>query len=260
MIDIHTHILPGMDDGAHSWEEAAEMAALAAESGTHTLAATVHANLPGMDNERRMEVYVRQLEHFQKILQSEGITLNVCSGMEVFADAGFPGRFHPGDFLTLNGSRYLLTEFPMEERAALIYRTVDQILDRGLVPVLAHPERYACVQQVPEHVWEWYQMGALIQINKGSLLGRFGSRIQRTAEALLDHRLADVVASDAHRADLRTTDLTETGEFLSRAYGSRTAYLLMEENPGRILQGRDIIRKEAIPYRYGERNINSDFV
>lgn len=251
MIDIHAHILPEMDDGARSWEEAIEMAELAAESGTHMLAATVHANLPGMNNERRMEAYVRQIEHFRTILHSEKIALNVCSGMEVFADARFTRKFRPGDFLTLNGSSYLLTEFPMDEGAAQIYRTVDGILERGLIPVLAHPERYACVQHVPAHVWEWYQMGALIQINKGSLLGRFGSRIQRTAESLLRHRLVSAVASDAHRADVRTTDLTETRDFLRKEYGSRMEYLLLEENPDRILQGREVIREKEIPYEYG---------
>lgn len=251
MIDIHTHILPEMDDGARSWEEAIEMAELAAESGTHTLAATVHANLPGMDNERRMEVYVQQLERFQRILHSEKIALNVCRGMEVFAYGDFTRKFHPDDFLTLNGSSYLLTEFPMDEGAAQIYRAVDCILECDLIPVLAHPERYACVQHVPAHVWEWYQMGALIQINKGSLLGRFGSRIQRTAESLLRHRLVSAVASDAHRADVRTTDLTETRDFLRKEYGSRMEYLLLEENPDRILQGREVIREKEIPYEYG---------
>lgn len=250
MIDIHTHILPEMDDGARSWEEAVEMAELAVESGTHTLAATVHANLPGMDNERHMEVYVRQIEHFRTILHSEKIALNVCSGMEVFAYDDFPRKFQPGDFLTLNGSLYLLTEFPMEESAAKIYRTVDSILECGLIPMLAHPERYECVQHVPAHVWEWHQMGALIQINKGSLLGRFGSRIQRTAESLLCHRLASVVASDAHHADIRTTHLMKTEEFLRKEYGSRTAYLLLEENPRRILQGMEVIREKTVPYEY----------
>lgn len=248
MIDIHTHILPEMDDGARSWEEAIEMAELATESGTHTLAATVHANLPGMDNERRREVYVQHLERFRIILRSEEIALNVCSGMEVFAYGDFYRKIQLADFWTLNGSSYLLTEFPMDERAAQIYRAVDGILECGLIPVLAHPERYACVQHVPAHVWEWYQMGALIQINKGSLLGRFGSRIQRTAESLLDHRLVSAVASDAHRADVRTTDLTETRDFLRKEYGSRMEYLLLEENPDRILQGREVIREKEIPY------------
>lgn len=251
MIDIHTHILPEMDDGARSWEEAVEMAELAVESGTHTLAATVHANLPGMDNERRLEVYLQQIEHFRSILRSEKIALNVCSGMEVFAYNDFPRKNHLGDFLTLNRSSYLLTEFSMDEGAAQIYRTVDGILERGSIPVLAHPERYACVQYVPAHVWEWHQMGALIQINKGSILGRFGSRIQRTVETILRHHLVSVVASDAHHADIRTTDLTEIEEFLRNEYGSRTAYLLLEENPERILQGRETIREEATPYEYG---------
>lgn len=248
MIDIHTHILPDMDDGARSWGEAVEMAELAAENGTHILAATIHANLPGMDNPRRLEAYVRQLKQFQGILQKEKIPLTVCSGMEVFADAGFPRGFHPTDFLTLNGSPYLLTEFSMDEGAAQIYRTVDGILERGLIPVLAHPERYVCVQRVPAHVFEWHQMGALIQINKGSLLGRFGSQIRRTANSLLRHRLAAAVASDAHRADIRTTDLSKTADFLRDEYGRKTAYLLLEENPGRILQGWEVILEEPVPY------------
>lgn len=250
MIDIHAHILPDMDDGARSWAEAAEMAETAVESGTHTLAATIHANLPGMDNPRRLAIYNRQLEQFQRILLREKIPLTVCSGMEVFADASFPREFRPGDFLTLNGSPYLLTEFSMDEGAAQIYRTLDDMLERGLIPVLAHPERCECVQRVPAHAFEWYQMGALIQINKESLLGRLGSRIRRTAESLLRHHLVNAVASDAHRAGIRTTDLSEVVDYLRNEYGSETAYLLLEENPGRILRGREVIRGEPTPYQY----------
>lgn len=252
MIDIHAHILPDMDDGARSWEEAAEMAETAAESGTHTLAATVHANLPGMDNHGRLELYARKLERFQRLLRQEQIPLTVCSGMEVFADASFPKDFCPGDFLTLNGSPYLLVEFSMDESAAQIYRVLDGLLERGCLPVIAHPERYECVQAVPAHVYEWYQMGAVIQLNKGSLLGRFGSRIRRTAESLLRHRLVMAVASDAHRADIRTTDLSGAAEILREEYGRETAYLLLEENPGRILQGRALVRQEAVPYNYAQ--------
>ena len=119
--------------------------------------------------------------------------------------------------------------------------------------MIAHPERYECVQAVPAHVYEWYQMGAVIQLNKGSLLGRFGSRIRRTAESLLRHRLVMAVASDAHRADIRTTDLSGAAEILREEYGRETAYLLLEENPGRILQGRALVRQEAVPYNYTQK-------
>lgn len=138
----------------------------------------------------------------------------------------------------------------MDEGAAQIYRTLDDMLERGLIPVLAHPERCECVQRVPAHAFEWYQMGALIQINKESLLGRLGSRIRRTAESLLRHHLVNAVASDAHRAGIRTTDLSEVVDYLRNEYGSETAYLLLEENPGRILRGREVIRGEPTPYQY----------
>lgn len=252
MIDIHSHILPGMDDGARSFEEALEMAYLAAESGTALIAATIHANMPGMETKGRRELYLRQLGTFCSLLKREGIPLAVASGMEVFADGSFPEALNNGEFLTLNGTPYLLVEFSIDECAAEIYRVLGGILQRGYIPVLAHPERYECVRRVPAHVCEWDRMGAVIQLNKGSLLGRFGRTVRKTAESLLRHRLVHAVASDAHRADIRTTDLSEVSKLLCLDYGASAARLFLEENPSRILSGRAVVRGRTREYDYSE--------
>ncbi|HIS26169.1 MAG TPA: hypothetical protein IAA57_04585 [Candidatus Pullilachnospira intestinigallinarum] len=252
MTDLHIHILPGLDDGADSWEDALEMAQMAVESGVEIMAATSHANLPEGNRKqyRESERYLGVLEQFQKLLAREKIPLRVCGGMEIFAVGDYLERLLKGELLTLNQTSYVLAEFPMDCQAAMIYRAVQQMEQAGYRPVLAHPERYLCVQQVPAHVYEWYTMGAVIQMNKGSLLGRFGERSRRTADSLLRHGLVCAAASDAHRPYIRTPRLEELWETLADRYGERTAWLLLEENPARILAGRSIRKEQPLPYDY----------
>ncbi len=251
MTDLHIHILPGLDDGASSWEDALEMAQMAVESGVRMLAATSHANLPG--EERRpgkTQRYFAQLERFRKLLEQEDIPLKVSGGMEIFAGGDYLERLRRGELLSLNQTSYVLVEFPMDCQASAIYRAVQDSERAGYRPVLAHPERYHCVQRVPAHVYEWYGMGAVIQMNKGSLLGRFGERVRRTSDSLLRHRLVCVAASDAHSSYVRTPHMAELWEELEDKYGHRAAWLLLEENPSRILAGKDIRREKPVPYDY----------
>lgn len=246
MIDLHTHILPGLDDGASSWEDALEMAQTAAETGTRILAATAHSNIPGQDLSAWVGRYRRQFETFRRLLEQEKIPLQLASGMEIFAGEDLTGRLRRGELLTINKTRYPLVEFAMDTEAFLVYRTADRLLEAGYVPILAHPERYRCVQRTPEHVYEWYRMGAVIQMNKGSILGRFGERVKRTADSLLRHRLVSLAASDAHSPLVRTTAMDELTRLLERRYGSGCPWLLLEENPARILRGEQVVWEEPI--------------
>ncbi|MGI6007520.1 MAG: tyrosine-protein phosphatase [Ruminococcus sp.] len=248
MIDIHTHILPGMDDGASSWEEALEMAQTAADSGTEILAATSHGNFPGQNNRNWNLEYRKRFSRFERLLEREKVDLKLVSGMEIFAGDDVADRLKRGELMTVNQSRYPLIEFAMDTGAYYIYRVMDRLLDAGYVPVLAHPERYHCVQRVPEHVYEWYRMGVVIQMNKGSLLGRFGERVQRTADSMLRHRLVAAAASDAHGSFIRTVSMEGLKKKLAVRYGSGCPWLLLEENPRRILENRKVIWEEPLPY------------
>ena len=136
----------------------------------------------------------------------------------------------------------MLVEVLPDAPAWQVYRMLDHLLEEEYYPVLAHPERYRCVQKTPAHTKEWADMGCTLQIDKGSIFGRFGEAAMITAEYLLQRRLAHLAASDAHRADYRTMELAALRDFLGRHYGSECPELLLRENPGRILRGKAVIR------------------
>lgn len=251
MVDIHIHIVPGMDDGAQTLSEGIEMAAMAWESGVKVLAATIHANLPGESTENLRLRYIRHLKLFKEKLEEHQIPIKICGGMEIFAHGNYIEQLKEKKLLTLNASNYPLVEFPMDVPAHIIYYNIVELQQAGYRPVLAHPERYECVQKVPAHVYEWHEMGAAIQINKGSILGRFGTEIQKTAESLLKHQLVSVVSSDAHGVEIRTPEMRETAERLRYLCGNYGAELLLKINPTRILMNQSIERGKAVPYHYG---------
>ena len=174
MIDIHTHILPGIDDGASSLEEAYEMALMAVRSGVKGVVATPHSNQRGNlgDNERRkQETAFLELE---QILLRERVPLKLYRGMEIWSSIDMTEKIESGKLITLNQTPYTLVEFGFEEEPWWIEAIMDEMKGAGLIPIIAHPERYYCVQEDPELLYGWRMQGALAQMNKGSILGRFG--------------------------------------------------------------------------------------
>ena len=151
--------------------------------------------------------------------------------------------------MALNGTKYFLVEFDFGEDPDFCRYILGRCRDRGFWPIIAHPERYVFVQEDPEIAYEWCRMGYGLQLNKGSLLGKFGREAQITAELLADHGLAACVASDAHSPYQRTTHMGQIREFLTEQFGEAYARLLLEENPLRILVGRDLLGPEPIPFR-----------
>lgn len=248
MIDIHSHVLPGIDDGSADMKMSLDMLAMAAESGVDTLVATPHCNIPG-----EFENYLSQdLEELFRELQREAerdeIPLRLCRGMEIYATPELPELLKNGRVWTLNGGRYFLTEFNFGENPDFCSYVLRQCARLGYRPIVAHPERYYFLQRDPELAYEWCTAGYGLQINKGSLLGRFGPQARQTATLLLEHGLAACVASDAHRPYERTTHMGEVKDYLDRVYGEEYRRLLLEENPARILDGRELLGYEPIPF------------
>lgn len=199
MIDLHCHILPGIDDGAASAEIACAMAEHAWQSGVTAIVATPHCNLPGFRHNYRGEAYAARLDRLRELLQQRSIPIRLLPGAEVFADPeNIRDLIAERRLITLNHSRYLLVEFDFGTPPQLLCRTLDAIRNRGLIPVIAHPERYAAVQDRPALAAQWFYQGYLLQLNKGSLLGLLGRRAMETGRGLLAHGLAHVIASDAH--------------------------------------------------------------
>lgn len=240
MVDIHVHILPGLDDGAEDMHCALEMAALAVESGVEIIAATPHS---GKKNHCGPEL-TKAILDFRKALERERIPLKVCRGMEIFGTPEVPALLEKGAFWGLNGSRYPLIEFAFSDYAAQATEILEEIVAKGMRPVVAHPERYLYIQQDPSLLNLWVEMGCLLQINKGSLLGRFGRREELLALELVGRGFAFAVASDAHSPVTRTTWMGEVKTLLREEFSTAAARSLLETNPLRLLKNEDIQRAE----------------
>ena len=248
MIDIHTHVLPGVDDGAEDLDDALALLAMAADSGVDTVVTTPHCNIPGEYKNYACPELDALWRALGREVQRAGIPVRLCRGMEIFATEDLPELLAEQRVWTLNGMPYFLTEFAFGEDPGFCFDVLHRCRERGFRPVIAHPERYLFVQDDPAIAYEWCTLGYGLQLNKGSLLGRFGRETQLTAERLMDHGLVACVASDAHSPVQRTTHMEEIRRYLIDRWGGEYARLLLEDNPSRILTGRDLLGYEPIPF------------
>ncbi len=251
MIDLHVHIMPGVDDGSPDMEESVRMAKIAVGSGVFALAATPHCNIPEEADNYDGSQFRENLQRLQQEMERQKIPLTIYSGMEVFGTPQVPQLLDEGKLVPLNDGRYLLIEFAFEEDPDMIWKVLDGILERGYTPLIAHPERYFYVARDPQLTYEWLQMGCCLQMNKGSILGRFGEDVRRVALDLLDHELISCVASDAHSSWRRTPYMREAWDVLEEDFGEDCPALLMEENPKRIVNSRKVYQLR--PYGFARR-------
>ncbi len=240
MFDIHCHILPGIDDGSGNLSDSVEMAQLAAESGTSGIIATPHCNIPGMfDNHWNKEMHGK-LESLRKVLKEKGVPIEIYSGQEVFLSRDFETHLEQKKFITLNNSQYMLTEldFRIDEQTAL--SRLGKLASYGYVPILAHPERYGFVIENPSVIKKLRSSGIFIQLNRGSITGEFGPRAKQTADMILNGKLADFVASDAHSQYSRTPNLADIYEHICENIAYDYADILLKTNPVKVLNNEKI--------------------
>ena len=234
MIDLHSHILPELDDGSQSLEESLAMARMAVQSGVTVMVATPHC----MDD-RAQQVYAAW-RLLREALRDTEIPLKLYLGMEIFGTADTVRLLRAGRLFPLNGSQYPLIEFSFrstgEEETQILY----QVLRAGYRPLVAHPERYGYVRENPELINLWTKMGCLLQINRGSLLGRFGPGAQRMAAELVERGFVTAVATDAHSPRVRTPWMKNIQTLLSQEYSPQLARKLLLQNPQHILRNEPL--------------------
>lgn len=240
MTDIHCHILDGLDDGADSLSESVLMARTAFESGTHIIVATPHANIPGSYDNFWDEELEAKLEKLNAELIKERIDVRVLRGQEVYCDGDVVEMLKNGDLVTINDTKYVLSEFGFYERRSKLVGMCDELCSEGYIPVIAHPERYECLQEDDETVYRIKEMGCLFQLNKGSLMGAFGKGAYDTAHYFMSEALADFIASDAHSPYMRTTFMADAHEMVCDMYSPDYADFLFRENPGLLVSGAEI--------------------
>ena len=242
MIDIHTHIIPGIDDASQTMDASIKMARNAYENGVNTLIATPHCNIEGVFENYYDQSFVDRFLYLEEAIKKENIPLQLHLGMEVYATEEVPELLKKGKITTLNQSKYILIEFSFQKDSLLIEFLLQELVQLGYVPIIAHPERYPYVQKHPDMVYDWIEQGCYIQINKGSIMGNFGFSARNTAIYLLECKLASFVASDGHGATQRTTDLSRVYQYIKSRYTDKYAEVLFNENPRRVIDNKELIR------------------
>ena len=240
MIDIHCHILPELDDGSGSFSDSIEMARLAATSGTRCIVATPHCNIPnGYSNYWTPEIRAA-IDRLQQEVRARNIPITFFSGQEIFLASDFLSLLKQGKLIPINSSRYVLVEFSPFENASVALRKLQKMIAEGYVPIVAHPERYSFVHEHEDLVYRMKELGCLVQINKGSIKGRFGRKAMNSAFEILDNYDADFIASDGHSQYSRTPYLADAYEIICEHYSSDYADFLLNDNPQKVLKNEKI--------------------
>ena len=237
-VDIHCHILPGIDDGARSWDEAREMATIAAASGMSTLIATPHQG--GAFAHNSVALIQNLVLEFQQQLDERQIPLHVLPGADVRWQSDLARLVAQDKVVTLaNQRRHLLLDLP-HERYVPIDGLIAELRNEGVEIILSHPERNQGLLKKRELVEHLIDQGCLMQVTSGSLLGTFGPTCQDLAVWMLSQGFVHVVATDAHGMHSRRPLLKRVHERLVELVGREEALALCCQNPARIAAGEHV--------------------
>lgn len=217
MIDIHCHLLPAVDDGPETVEQAVEMAKRAVSEGVTAIVVTPHAFHPQFDTSQ-LDVS-NAVTRLQNVLRQEGINLDLYTGQEIRIFGDLAESLEQGKALSLAGSRYVLVEFPSDSVPAYAEQLFFGLQTEGYTPVIAHPERNKEFATNPKRLMDFVSSGALSQITTSSLTGEFGQNVKELAFAFLRNGLSHLIASDAHSTGRRTFYWTEVEKVILEELG-----------------------------------------
>lgn len=227
MIDIHCHILPGVDDGARHLEDSIAMARAAVQQGIHTIVATPHHKNGRYNNPKKS--VLTDLTRLNERIQQEEIPLTIIAGQEIRINGDMITDYEQGELLTLNEtSRYIFVELPTKHIPHYTEQLIFDIQMRDLIPIIVHPERNTVLREHPTRLYQFVKGGALTQITAASLIGKFGKKIKRFTNQIIEHNLTHFIASDAHNTKSRGFCMLEVNQEIKRKYGQQTLYTFME--------------------------------
>ena len=248
MIDLHCHLLPGIDDGAKDLEMSLAMARMASSEGISTIACTPHI-LPGVYNNTGPAIR-QAVARLRESISEAGIPIRLVTGADVHIAPDLAVQLGDGRALTLNDSRYLLLEPPHHLLPPRLEDLIFGLQAAGYVPILTHPERLSWIEGHYDLVKRLVYNSVLMQITAGSLMGRFGRRPRYWAERMLDDGLCHVLATDAHNTKQRAPRMAEARELVAQRLGQDEATNLVLTRPQGILN--DLSPAELPPRRRPE--------
>ncbi len=246
MIDIHHHLLPGLDDGSPSMDVSVKMVEMAASDGITHIVCTPHANGRYGYDRARCEELLAELRAKINGRVTLGLGCDFHMSYDNIEEAlNTPGRY------SINGLKYMLVEFA---DTAIPESTGDSLYELSVSkqrPIITHPERNPVIQRHPERLARWIKDGALVQITASSLTGRFGKSAQASAEKYLSRNWVHFLASDAHNLDSRPPVISGGYEWVKKHYGVETADRLCVQNPLAVFEGRELPPQPRATDEYG---------
>ncbi len=247
MIDLHCHILPGVDDGPESQDESLSMARKAVEDGIYAIVATPHT-LNGIYINPIKEVTLR-VAALQEALSKNHIKLQIYAGADVHLCPHMLEHIESGDAGTVNNAgKHIILEFPSQIVPPGVKDEIFSLKLNGITPIISHPERNSAIQHDTDILYELIRMGALSQVTAMSITGDFGEMALQCSERLLKHRLVHIIASDAHSSDSRPPILSKAVEAAAEIMGNyEEAEHMVTEVPATILSGDIIEIPEPLP-------------
>ncbi len=238
MVDIHCHIIPGVDDGSRSWEMTKEMCRVAADDGIRHIVATPHCNNEYPYDRAQYEALKEQLREASDGRIEFSVGCDFHFSYENITDAiENPKRY------SINGTRYLLIEFSDYGIPPSVAELFFQFTSRGMVPIITHPERNPLLVRRPEKVLELVDAGALVQVTANSITGFWGEKARSVSEWLLTKGAVHVIASDAHDPKRRRPVLSEARNAVARMLGEQAAEDLVNHTPQAIVEGKPLLRE-----------------
>lgn len=230
MIDIHCHILPGIDDGPSDIEESVEMARMAARDGITKIVATPHLKQE-VYHSAEITIRVRQLN---SRLKKDNIPVTILPGADVFAllDPRLLFEF------SINHTNYILIEFPHSHLPKTAKEILYRLVINGFRPIITHPERNPSILRNPDLLFHLLDGNSFVQITAGSLTGGFGRNEQECARYLLKKGVVDFIASDAHGVEYRPPVLSHALEAAAKIIGRKEAEKLVFANPEAVVEGK----------------------
>lgn len=232
MIDIHCHILPDIDDGPEYLDESIEMAKIAYLDGITTIVATPHIN----DVLHSPTLIQQRVNELNKKLKEKDIPLEILRGADI-SSAIAPAYLK--DY-TIQGTGYLLLEFPHTHLPGNAKEIVFKIIIKGYLPIITHPERNPSIIKKPEIILNLLDSNTFIQITAGSLTGEFGSEVRHCAIHLLKLGVVNFIATDAHSSSWRKPILSEGLKVAEKIMGKDKAYNLVMTNPESVIKGKPL--------------------
>lgn len=239
MIDVHSHILPNIDDGSKELKESIELIKEAKEAGFDAIISTSHymENYYEADSDKRKML----IDEIQTELKSQGIEIKIYLGNEIYLSGNTVQLIKEGKASTINSTDYVLFEMPLSIKPLNLYEMIYKIQNDKKIPILAHPERYSFVQDDPELIYDLIERGVLMQSNFGSVIGLYGKKAQITVKKFLTNNMVHMLGSDVHRMGTIYKDIPYMLDVLEELIGEEKLIELTENNPRIVLNNEKIV-------------------